>query len=88
VLLPSPPPRRCLPCAVNTCAPHCDGILGLKHCQARSSAASAALSPEVEAETIVRGVCATKLPTLTFEDNSRFRGLIGATSLPVLCTAP
>ncbi len=31
-----------------------------------------------EAEIIVRAVCATKLPTLTFEDTRRFRALLGA----------
>lgn len=30
-----------------------------------------------ESEIIVRAVCATKLPTLTFEDNRRFRALLG-----------
>jgi dynein heavy chain 2 len=29
-----------------------------------------------ESTIIVRAVCATKLPTLTFADNSRFRGLL------------
>ncbi|KXZ45909.1 DHC7 protein [Gonium pectorale] len=31
---------------------------------------------EVEAEIIIRSVAATKLPTLTFDDNSRFKALI------------
>lgn len=37
---------------------------------------NAALAAAQEAEVVVRGVCATKLPTLTIEDNARFRGLL------------
>lgn len=39
--------------------------------------AAEALGPQAEMEIIVRAVCATKLPTLTFDDNNRFRALLG-----------
>lgn len=35
------------------------------------------LDASAEAEIIIRSVAATKLPTLTFDDNARFRALIG-----------
>jgi dynein heavy chain 2 len=31
---------------------------------------------DTEVSVVVRAVCATKLPTLTFQDVARFRGLI------------
>lgn len=37
----------------------------------------AALDASAETAVVVRAVCATKLPTLTFEDVGRFRGLLG-----------
>lgn len=38
---------------------------------------SAEISPAQEMEIIIRAVCAIKLPTLTFDDNTRFRALMG-----------
>jgi dynein heavy chain 2 len=35
------------------------------------------MDAQQEVELVVRGVCATQLPTLTFEDNVRFRALLG-----------
>eukprot|EP00878_Enallax_costatus_P040938 GHUV01047355.1.p1 GENE.GHUV01047355.1~~GHUV01047355.1.p1 ORF type:complete len:184 (+),score=38.76 GHUV01047355.1:728-1279(+) len=35
------------------------------------------LDPDTETSIVVRAVCATKLPTLTFEDVGRFKGLLG-----------
>jgi dynein heavy chain 2 len=37
----------------------------------------AAQDSAAETELVLRAVCATKLPTLTFEDVGRFRGLLG-----------
>jgi dynein heavy chain 2, cytosolic len=47
--------------------------------QARKGGAQAAqqqLDMADEATIVVRAACATKLPTLTFADNGRFRGLL------------
>jgi hypothetical protein len=38
--------------------------------------AGQSLDAETETSLIVRAVCATKLPTLTFTDNKRFRELL------------
>jgi dynein heavy chain 2 len=37
----------------------------------------AAADSAAETELVLSAVCATKLPTLTFEDVGRFRGLLG-----------
>lgn len=44
----------------------------------KSSPAPASSANDLESEVavVVRAVCATKLPTLTFEDVGRFKGLI------------
>lgn len=38
---------------------------------------SGTIDPDTETSIVVRAVGATKLPTLTFEDVGRFRGLLG-----------
>ncbi|GFR50179.1 hypothetical protein Agub_g12346, partial [Astrephomene gubernaculifera] len=50
------------------------GIAGRELRDARKSGQS--VNAEIEAEIIIRSVAATKLPTLTFDDNSRFKALI------------
>ncbi len=47
--------------------------------QARGPDAAGPQRAQQETELVVRGVCTTKLPTLTFEDNTRFRALLGDT---------
>jgi dynein heavy chain 2 len=47
------------------------GIAGRELRDARK--AGQTVDAEVEAEIIIRSVAATKLPTLTFDDNSRFK---------------
>jgi dynein heavy chain 2 len=43
----------------------------------KSQPGSAAPDAAAETALVLRAVCATKLPTLTFEDVGRFRGLLG-----------
>nr|BCL66104.1 cytoplasmic dynein 1b heavy chain [Volvox africanus] len=50
------------------------GIAGRELRDARKAGQS--VDADVEAEIIIRAVAATKLPTLTFDDNSRFKALI------------
>nr|ADI46856.1 DHC1bf [Volvox carteri f. nagariensis] len=50
------------------------GIAGRELRDARK--AGQLVDADVEAEIIIRSVAATKLPTLTFDDNSRFKALI------------
>nr|BBC28429.1 cytoplasmic dynein 1b heavy chain [Yamagishiella unicocca] len=50
------------------------GIAGRELRDARK--AGQTVDAEIEAEIIIRSVAATKLPTLTFDDNSRFKALI------------
>nr|ADI46936.1 DHC1bm [Volvox carteri f. nagariensis] len=50
------------------------GIAGRELRDARK--AGQTVDADVEAEIIIRSVAATKLPTLTFDDNSRFKALI------------
>ncbi|GLI62890.1 cytoplasmic dynein 1b heavy chain [Volvox africanus] len=50
------------------------GIAGRELRDARKAGQS--VDFDVEAEIIIRSVAATKLPTLTFDDNSRFKALI------------
>ncbi len=45
--------------------------------QVRKATPGQELDLATEGEIIVRAVCATKLPTLTFDDNNRFRALLG-----------
>lgn len=47
------------------------GIAGRELRDVRKSGAQ--VDMEMEAEIIIRSVAATKLPTLTFDDNARFR---------------
>lgn len=49
-------------------------MLCLQHRKGSSSAGASDLSSETC--IVVQAVCATKLPTLTFEDVERFRGLL------------
>ncbi|MEW5298927.1 MAG: hypothetical protein WDW36_001997 [Sanguina aurantia] len=51
------------------------GIAGRELRDARR--AGTVIDAVVETEIIIRAVAATKLPTLTFEDNGRFRALLG-----------
>ncbi|KAG2426397.1 hypothetical protein HYH02_014824 [Chlamydomonas schloesseri] len=50
------------------------GIAGRELRDARKAGQN--VDAEIEAEIIIRSVAATKLPTLTFDDNSRFKALI------------
>lgn len=57
------------------------GIAGRELREARK--AGTELDPSSEMSLIVRSVCATKLPTLTFDDNRRFRcAALAAITLP------
>lgn len=47
------------------------GIAGRELRDARKAGQN--VDAEIEAEIIIRSVAATKLPTLTFDDNSRFK---------------
>lgn len=40
-------------------------------CVQAVAAAGQALTPEAEAQVVVQAICTNKLPTLTFQDNSR-----------------
>ena len=50
--------------------------LSFPHPSSQARKASSELDASYEKSLIVRAMCATKLPTLTFDDNRRFRDLL------------